>query len=501
MNAFFSFARSVFPSDSRRRAYRFAEETARLRRSRPPIALVLSGATFLFGTNAIDGARVFTLLAETPIQRVLPNSSNFAGAADFPNSALFAQTDAPEWNAFLERRDGWLAADGIYSVELARDAAVKLDADSPVSQNFSAATPRKTLFLFSDTFGGTTKNDGRDFDEVEMSNHSFAVLTGTAPNPNAAVFFWRRSTENGEFTPTKQDGEFGEIAPTRENSKDGEENPAKPERLTPRNPLGVNRWLQDGVVWRGRVWTSALLVGAGWKPERVDAVSIGIDSTGSPDFNDVRIDETAPLSFRTETAQVVFGAAIADDADDGFLYVFGYLDRFDAGSRKDLVVARAPRERFGDFSSWRYFDGRDWSPNVADAARPEAGLVERISPEFSVSKIPTGANAGRYLLVYTPGAVGNEIAFRVGDAPWGPFGAETVFYRSTVPAEFERGIDCYNAKAHPAFGDDEKILVSYNVNRLGTLPRRPAEYRPRFVWLRYSTVDAATARQNAAESR
>lgn len=429
-----------------------------------------------------------------------PQASVLRDFADLPRSALFAQEEAPEWDALLERRDGWLAADGIYSVELDRDAAdenapnaVKVDANSPTSPNLTVKTARKTLFLFSDTFGGTTKNNGRDFGERTMTNHSFAVLTGAAPNPEKIAFFWRREPKNGDFAPTKQDSRPSESAQNKKTSENGEEKPTLPERRAPHNPLGVDRWLQDGVVWRGRVWTSALLVGAGWKPERVDAVSLGLDANGSPDFNDVRIDETAPLSFRTETAQVVFGAAICDDAEDGFLYVFGYLDRFDVGSRKDLVVARAPRASFGDFSTWRYFDGRGWSPNVADAARPEAGLVERVSTEFSVSKIPSGANAGRYLLVYTPGVIGNEIAFRVGESPVGPFGPETIFYRSTVPRQFERGVRCYNAKAHPAFGDDEKILVSYNVNRLGTLARRPAEYRPRFVWLRYSTVDAATA--------
>ncbi|MBQ9800372.1 MAG: hypothetical protein IJO40_10590 [Thermoguttaceae bacterium] len=466
---------------------------------------VSSFIPLLFSKRAAVALLATLTLGGTPDFAFLPI---FSQAPVFRDSALFAQEEAPKWDALLERRDGWLAADGIYSLELDRDAAdanapnaVQVDANSPTSRNLTVEASRKTLFLFSDTFGGSTKNDGRDFDEINMSNHSFAVLTGTTPNPANIAFFWRREAENGEFAPIKQDSQPSESASKRGKSETGEEKPTLPKRLAPRNPLGVDRWLQDGVVWRGRVWTSALLVGAGWKPERVDAVSIGLDANGSPDFDDVRIDETAPLSFKTETAQVVFGAAICDDADDGFLYVFGYLDRFDVGSRKDLVVARAPRASFDDFSTWRYFDGRAWSPNVADAARPEAGLVERVSTEFSVSKIPSGANAGRYLLVYTPGVIGDEIAFRVGDSPVGPFGSETIFYRSTVPRQFERGVRCYNAKAHPAFGDDEKILVSYNVNRLGTLPRRPAEYRPRFVWLRYSTVDAATAsnEQNAKQ--
>ncbi len=443
-------------------------------------------AAVLFATLFLGGSPDFAFF---PI---------FPQASILRNPAIFAQEEAPEWDALLERRDGWLAADGIYSVELGRDAAenaVKVDAPPLISPNLPAETSSKTLFIFSDTFGGSTKNDGRDFGGRTMTNHSFAVLSGNAPEPTEIDFFWRRSTKNGEFAPIKQDRQAAQNAQSGNKRENSKRNAEKPERLAPRNPLGVDRWLQDGVVWRGRVWLSALLVGDAWKPERIDAVSLGLDANGSPDFNDVRIDETAPLSFKTEKAQVVFGAAICDDADDGFLYVFGYLDRFDVGSRKDLVVARAPRASFGDFSTWRYFDGRAWSPNVADAARPEAGLVERVSTEFSVSKIPTGANAGRYLLVYTPGVVGDEIAFRVGESPVGPFGPETVFYRSTVPQEFAPGVRCYNAKAHPAFGDGEKILVSYNVNRLGTLARRPAEYRPRFVWLRYATVDAATPKE------
>ena len=313
-------------------------------------------AVVLFATLTPGVSSDFASFAAFPQAPVLRDF------ADLPRSAVFAQEEAPEWDALLERHDGWLAADGIYSVELGRDAAdknapnaVKIDANSPTLPNLTALTAptaRKTLFLFSDTFGGSTKNAGRDFGERTMTNHSFAVLTGTAPNPANIAFFWRREAGNGEFAPTKQDSRPSESAQNKKKSENSEEKPTLPERLAPHNPLGVDRWLQDGVVWRGRVWTSALLVGAGWKPERVDAVSLGLDSNGSPDFNDVRLDETAPLSFKTEKTQVVFGAAICDDAEDGFLYVFGYLDRFDVGSRKDLVVARAPRASFDDFSTF-----------------------------------------------------------------------------------------------------------------------------------------------------
>ncbi len=220
-----------------------------------------------------------------------------------PFLSAFAQDPAPDWDALFERRDGWLGADGIYS----------LDVNADVASASNVAAPR-TLFWFSDTLGGSTRADGAEFDRFQMTNHSFALLDGDAPNPEKIRFFWKR--ENAETDAAFPDDK-------------------------PRNLIAPNRWLQDGTVYRQRIWLSALLIGNAWKPERVDAVSIGLNADGSPNFDDVRIDENAPLSFKTKTAQVVFGAALTDDADDGFLYVFGYLDRFDAGSRKDLVVARS----------------------------------------------------------------------------------------------------------------------------------------------------------------
>lgn len=404
-------------------------------------------------------------------------------------SFVAAQETAPEWDALFERRDGWLAADGIYSIDLNRDDAETSESFSTSSSASSSApnlasnlaskaesdAPPKTFFWFSDTFGGTTRGDGREFDSVRMTNHSFALLDGRAPAPGKIRFFWRR-----DFKKPRADASTSGVAGTDSNADSAE------------NLLGVKRWLQDGILYRERIWLSAILVGDAWKPERVDAVSIGRDADGGPNFDDVRVDENAPLSFKANGAQVVFGAAINDDANDGFLYIFGYLDRFDVGSRKDLVVARVARDRFDDFSAWRYFDGNAWSPNVADACSPNAALLENVSTEFSVSKIPTGKNAGKFLLVYTPGVVSDRIAFRVAQTPIGPFENEVVFYRSTVPRAFEPGVRCYNAKAHPVLSDENRLLVSYNVNRLGEIPRRPAEYRPRFVWLEYRTVDATS---------
>ncbi len=347
-----------------------------------------------------------------------------------------AQELAPDWDALLTRTQGWLGADGIYSLDLSRDFP---------------QVGKKKLFWFSDTIGGETRNEGQEYGARQTTNHSFALLDGENPEPDKIEFFWNRENDDsGARAKNLIDGKY---------------------------------WLQDGIIVDGRLWIAAILVGKAWKPDRVDALSIKIDPiTGRPDFSDVKIDVRAPLSLKTPNEQLVWGAAICDDADDGFLYVFGYADRLSEGSRKDAVVARVLKDDFEKFDEWRYFDGKEWTPNAEDVLKPEATLARDVSTEFSVSKIAKGRDKGKFLFVYTPGVISADVAYRIGDAPFGKFGAERVFYRSNIPNELP-GVKCYNAKAHPDLANGKKVLVSYNVNRLGDLAKRPKEYRPRFIWL------------------
>ena len=347
-----------------------------------------------------------------------------------------AQELALDWDALLTRTQGWLGADGIYSLDL--------------SQDFPQVGKKKLLW-FSDTIGGETRNNGQEYGARQMTNHSFALLDGENPDSDKIEFFWNRENDDsGARAKNLIDGKY---------------------------------WLQDGIIVDGRLWIPAILVGKAWKPDRVDALSIKIDPVaGRPDFSDVKIDVRAPLSLKTPNEQLVWGAAICDDADDGFVYVFGYVDRLREGSRKDAVVARVLKGDFEKFDEWRYFDGQEWTANAEDVLKLEATLARDVSTEFSVSKIAEGRDKDKFLLVYTPGVISNKVAYRIGDAPFGKFGDEKIFYRSNVPSELP-GVKCYNAKAHPALGNGKKILVSYNVNRLGDLAKRPKEYRPRFIWL------------------
>lgn len=287
-----------------------------------------------------------------------------------------------------------------------------------------------------------------------MVNHSFALLSGNEPNARKIQFYYNRSQDD------KVD-----------------------------NIISGHYWLQDGIRIGSKLWISGILVGKNWKPERIDAITLNLDpNTGIPDFSTIKVDEKAPLWLTTEEDQLDLGSAIFDDADDGYVYVYGYVDRLNKMSRKDMVAARVPRDRFEDYAQWRYFDGQNWSENIKVLLDQRSAIVRGVSTEYSVSIVPYGENQGKFLLVYTPGTIGSRVAFRLAETPYGPFGEECVFYESSVPKEIP-GVNCYNAKAHPIVTTTQGVLVSYNVNRLGQLPRKPEEYRPRFLWLTWDSID------------
>ncbi len=364
--------------------------------------------------------------------------------------SAFAQKEAREWDAVFERQEGWLGADGIYSVDLGKNARNALPSNSNEDD---------VLFIFSDTMAGTTKNDGNKYDRVVMTNHSFGMAKGSLPNKETTSFIWSKP-ENAQESDQKN-----------------------------QNIVEGRYWLQDGMRYGNQLWLSAILVGDAWKPKGIHALLFPIaETTGRPDFSRPTLQKEAPLFYEVEDKTLVLGSALCDDSGDDFIYVFGYVDHPQEGSRKDLVVARAPRDDFQNYQRWSFYAGGQWRDEIVVLLSEDACLLKNISAEFSISRIPSGKAKGKWLIVYTPGTISNKIAFRVANAPLGPFSKERVFYCSSIPDETP-GLHCYNAKAHPVLANEQGMLVSYNVNRLGFLPRNPYEYRPRFVWLSWETID------------
>ena len=389
-----------------------------------------------------------TLFAGLGVAAAWPHAAAAVAAERAGATPPLAASQADEWTQLFDRRSGWIGADGIYSVPL--DGHDGLAAATPAS---------RTVFIFSDTRVGTVDRLDLTYDQTGFLNNSSAVLTGDRPLQSQATFV---TPENGAF--------------------------------------GSGFWMNDGIAIGGTLYATGFAPDSNWNAARVDLIAVPIVD-GVPDYGSVRRTEDVGLLVRTSTHIVMFGVGITDNsAADGHVYVYGYRNTL-LGGQKDLVVARVPKAGFADVprqgvnSPWRFWSGSEWTSDITVTEQDAAVLHSDVSTELSVTPIPTGRYAGKYLLVYTRNVMSTGLEYAVGDTPIGPFSAGVLFYNCPEPfiygAQTEGATYCYNAKAHPSLSRKGKLLVSYNVNRVGGDPLTTEIYRPRFVWLDLNTPAAA----------
>jgi hypothetical protein len=358
-----------------------------------------------------------------------------------------AVTRAPEWTSLFERTSGWLGADGIYSI--------------PLNSYDAALGPRsslRTLFVFSDTRVGEADPRTLVISDHGMPSHSAAILDGTAPRRDAITFHF------GEHA----DGGLGHVF------------------------TGSHAWLNDGIAIGQNVFLTAFAE-KDWKPVRLDLITLPLVN-GRPDFQRVHVQPGVPLLYKDESYDILFGVALMDLSEssgapqpDGYVYAYGYRDSKQEGSRKDAVVARVRREEYADPARWRFWDGRAWRADISAAARDAATLQRRVSAEFSVTPVSEGLYRGKYLMVYCRDVQTRDMMIAVGDTPTGPFGEGILIYRALEPETYNpfngNTAYTYNAKAHPHLSPPGRLLISYNVNQGGSLPKTTEVYRPRFLWI------------------
>ncbi|WP_432889920.1 discoidin domain-containing protein [Kribbella sp. CA-245084] len=349
-----------------------------------------------------------------------------------PATRPLAASRADEWTQLFDRRSGWIGADGIYSVPLdGRDG-------------LASATPgSRTAFIFSDTRIGTVDPRSLTYDQTGFVNNSSAVLAGNRPDPDRATFV---IPENGAF--------------------------------------GNGFWMNDGIAIDRTLYATGFAPDANWNAARVDLIAVPLVD-GVPDYTAVRRTEDVGLLVRDSTYIVMFGVGITPTAD-GWVYVYGYRNRL-ADGQKDLVCARVRRDAFADIAAWRFWSGTAWSPDITVSVQDAAVLHPDVSTELSVTPIPTGRYAGKYLLVYLRNVNSTGLEYAVGTSPVGPFSAGVRFYNCPEPYVYESQTEgatyTYNAKAHPSLSEHGRLLISYNVNQYGGDPLTTEIYRPRFVWL------------------
>jgi len=282
---------------------------------------------------------------------------------------------APDWDDLFYRTSGWTGADGIYSIPLSGNEYPEQSDD------------KSTLLLFSDTFIGEVDNQGHR-QNAALVNNTYAVLNGILPVDESINFFWHEENNMPAtlFVPN-----------------------------TPTSNASNWYWLMDGIFVNDSAYVFALRLKPGVNfPFALDAVnllSFVIDpETGIKNYRQIDM----PLYYNDAKGEIVFGQAImpmtynsGNPNADGYIYVYGPRS---GGQKKDMVVSRVLPQHISKFSKYEFWDGQNWSPNIADCA----SITSFISQEFSVSPMDDGS----CLAVFQ---YNNQVAVRKGETPIGPF--------------------------------------------------------------------------------
>jgi hypothetical protein len=328
---------------------------------------------------------------------------------------------APQQDGLFQRTEEWIGGDGAYSV---------------------VASPRRTLWLFSDTWVGKIR-DGRRTDAT-IVNNTVGVQNG---NAEQVTFSIARGADGKPMALIRPDDGRGWF------------------------------WLQAGQADQNRL----LLFLNQVEKTGVESVfgfrSIGLwlgtvtNAEQPPDMWQMKQVKMPNAVFSDERV-LTWGAAVLRVDDE--LYVYGTDEqRGTELSNRQMVVAKVPIKSIDAFSDWRYFSDGAWGTDFQKAS-PLAG---EIASEYSVT--PFGA---RYIAVYTERGLSPRIMGRMADRPWGPWSVPTVLYECPEMNR-DKNLFCYAAKAHPSLSSDQELVVSYVVNSFDfwQVARQAELYWPRFV--------------------
>jgi hypothetical protein len=363
------------------------------------------------------------------------------------DSLNFTVELAGEWTSIFKRTSGWFGGDGIFVI--------------PQNGNDNAPGDSLTI-LFSDTMVGEIEGDSLKPGFV-MTHNSVATTVGKEPGESAIKFHWDKKAGGAPesvFIPS-----------------------------TPATKPGDYYWLGDGFVntelnnntyiFGYRV--KDIKVTSGFTFEQVGNTLIIIPKGSKPPYKEQRQMDVPFFIGGNDTNAVSFGSAVFVNTTsagarnpDGFVYVYGV-----GGNQKNLVVARVRPAGFEQLGTWRFWNGRNWVPEIQAAA----DITNHVSNELSLSELPDG----RFALVFQVDGISPIVGMRIGESPVGPFGPIINLYDCRKDLNSGK-IFAYNAKAHPALSKAGELLVSYNVNSMdfeNDIKRFPNLYRPRFIRIKF----------------
>jgi hypothetical protein len=334
----------------------------------------------------------------------------------------------PYYDAAFERTSGWIGGDGATSTALGGE---------------------RVLWMFGDTFVGRVQN-GRRVD-ARLINNSAAIQTGREPSAAALAFIYRTLPDGG---------------------------PAA--FLQPAEGAGW-LWPYHGVRTAEGLFLFLLQIEPAEGPAAFGfkLVATWLGKVTNPDEPPARWN-VSQQKIPWGHERRLFGSSVL--LQGGTCYIYGTVDDAAGGIMvKQMIVARVPAEKLGDFSAWRFFAGGEWVAEVDRAGR----VCENVASEFSVSYQPA---AGRYVLVYTEGGLSANIVLRFSPRPEGPWGEPVPVFRCPEVG-WDPRVFCYAAKGHPelAAAADE-LIVTYmaNATDFALLESDARLYRPRFLRVVFS---------------
>jgi hypothetical protein len=340
----------------------------------------------------------------------------------------FTVETLPQYDALFQRTSGWTGGDGAYSAALGNN---------------------RLLWLFGDTLLGEVE-DGRRV-RVRLISNSAAIQTGKDLRGASVDFVYRT-------LPMDHPAAF----------------------VAPEDGLGWF-WPYHAVRTPDGLYLFYLQL------ERTDTlptfgfklVASWLGHVGNPDEHPDRwVISQRRIPWGNE--QRLFGSSVLTRGDH--CYIYGIVEERVGGiARKHMILARAPTERLGDFSAWRFFADGEWVAEVECAGR----ICENVASEFSVSFQPA---LRQYVLAYSEGGLSENIVIRLSPTPHGPWTSPKRVYQCPE-AQRDPRLFCYAAKGHPEMSMiREELIITYVVNsRNFDLLQSDADlYRPRFLRIRFA---------------
>jgi hypothetical protein len=338
------------------------------------------------------------------------------------------------------RADDWTGGDGTHSVRLPDGRVLWLFSDTYLGPVHGPPNPVGEPYAWRDPGTPLVRNSA-----VVMSREG--RLTGTLPAPlfpDPAPSLWRWPVAA---------------------------------RVEPRAP-GSDRKVVRVLLWTRTAGQPPWIYGV---PTATEVATLSLPA--------LRLEGiTTALDQRTvadPSRRVLFGTAAV--ASGAWTYVFGGDDgRAAARPAGRAYVARVPRGGLGEPGAWEYWDGSAWT--VRGRPAPVLGDDRRTGVGSAFTVVRDG---GTYVLfTMAAGAAGlTTVSSYWACAPTGPWHGPA---RGLDPSLPGAGAAAYNPQAHPELGDGDRVVLSYDVNRLDStgaaaqqnLSRNVSLYRPRFVTLR-----------------